>query len=299
MRKRLLITGGSGFVAGSVILSALEEWEVHVLSRTDAAIEREHLVWHRCMEIDEDGLHHAFHEIDPVAVIHTAAIADIDYSEANQETAKYVNAHLPGVVAELCEDHGIRLVHLSTDNVFDGERGLYKEDDPVNPINFYGRTKVMAEEAVKEAGGKYVIARVALVMGLPVIGSGNSFLSRMMKSLDEGTNVTVPGNEIRSPIDVITLGRALVELAGNDLRGFIHLSGSEVMNRYQMMQRIAKRLGHPVERIVQTDPSGIPGRAPRPLDVSLDNALAQQKLQTPLPGLDDALTLILETAKRK
>ncbi|MCL4695323.1 MAG: sugar nucleotide-binding protein, partial [Candidatus Hydrogenedentes bacterium] len=160
-------------------------------------------------------------------------------------------------------------------------------------------TKVMAEEAVKEAGGKYVIARVALVMGLPVIGSGNSFLSRMMKALDEDKDVTVPGNEIRSPIDVITLGRAIVELAGNDLRGFIHLSGSEVLNRYEMMQRIAKRLGHPVERIVQTDPSGIPGRAPRPLDVSLDNALAQLKLQTPMLGLDDALTLILKTAKGK
>jgi dTDP-4-dehydrorhamnose reductase len=299
MQKRLLVTGGSGFVAGSVIEAALERWEVHAISRSDAAVDREHLIWHRCMELDEDGLHHVFHEVDPAAVIHTAAIADIDFSEANQDLAKHVNADLPRVVAELCEDHGIRFVHVSTDNVFDGDRGLYTENDVVNPINFYGRTKVMAEEAVNEVGGKCIVARAALVIGLPIIGSGNSFLSRVMAALDDGKDVTVPGNEIRSPIDVITLGRALVELAGNDLRGCVHLSGSDVLNRYDMMKRVAVRLGHSPKKIVQTDPSGIPGRAPRPLDVSLDNTKARKELDTPMLGLEDALTLVLDTARGK
>jgi len=293
MRKRLMVTGGGGFVAGSVIQAALGQWEVHAVSRSDATTTMDHLVWHRCMEMDEDGLHHMFHEIEPAAVIHTAAIADIDFCEANQDLAKQVNTDLARAVAELCEDHGLRFVHLSTDTVFDGDRGLYTETDPVNPVNFYGRTKVMAEEAVQDAGGRFAIARVALVMGLPVMGSGNSFVSRMMAALDDGKDVTVPNNEIRSPVDVITLGRALVELAGNDLGGCIHLSGSEVLNRYDMMQRIAIRLGHSPDRIVATDPSGIPGRAPRPLDVSLDNSKARKELKTPMVGLDDALTLVL------
>ena len=294
MRKRLMITGGGGFVAGSVIRAALDDWDVHAVSRSAASAEMEHLVWHRCMEMDEDGLHHMFHEIEPAAVIHTAAIADIDFCEANQELAKHVNTDLTRAVAELCEDHGVRLVHLSTDTVFDGERGFYTEADAVNPVNFYGRTKVMAEEAVRDVGGKYVIGRVALVMGLPVIGSGNSFLSRMMTALDGGKDVTVPNNEVRSPVDVVTLGRALVELAGNDVRGDLHLSGSEVLNRYDMMRRIAVRLGHSPDRIVATDPSGIPGRAPRPLDVSLDNTKAKNELKTPMLGFDDALELVLE-----
>jgi dTDP-4-dehydrorhamnose reductase len=293
MRKRLMVTGGSGFVAGSVIRAAAETWEVHAVSRSDASITMDHLVWHRCMEMDEDGLHHMFHEIDPAAVIHTAAIADIDYCESNQEVAKHLNTDLARAVADLCEDHGIRFVHLSTDTVFDGERGLYTESDPVKPVNFYGRTKVMAEEAVQDVGGRFVVARVALVMGLPVIGSGNSFVSRMMAALDDGKNVTVPNNEIRSPVDVITLGRALVELAGNDLPGFIHLSGSEVLNRYDMMKRIAIRLGQSSDRIVAIDPSGIPGRAPRPLDVSLDNTKARTELKTPMVEFDVALDLVL------
>ncbi len=297
MRKRLLVTGGSGFVAGSVIVAAAREWEVHPISRSEGPGNLDHVVWHQCIDMDEDGLHHLFHENEPAAVIHTAALADIDFCEANQDLAKHVNTELSRSVAELCEDHGIRLVHVSTDTVFDGKRGLYTEEDPPNPINFYGQTKAMAEKAVAEVGGKYAIARVSLVMGLPVIGAGNSFLSRMMSALDERKDVTAPSNEIRSPVDVITLGRALVELAGNDVRGFIHLSGNDLLNRYDMMQRIATRLGHSPDRIIAKDPSGIPGRAPRPLDVSLDNTKAREVLKTPMLGLDDALELVLNEKK--
>ena len=200
-------------------------------------------------------------------------------------------------LAELCEDHDIRFVFLSTDTVFDGERGLYSEDNPAHPVNFYGATKVRAEDAVTSVGGNSVIARVALVMGLPVLGVGNSFVSRMIAALDSGKNATAPSNEVRSPVDVITLGRALVELAGNDVQGRIHLSGNDVLNRYDMMLRIAARMGYAPDRIVAQDPSGIPGRAPRPRDVSLSNAKARAVLQTPMVGLDEGLELILASRK--
>ena len=297
MAKRLFLTGANGFVAGSIIEAALGQWEIHAASRGPAPVERPGLVWHSFDPFDMDAFHEVFHEIDPAAVVHTAAIADIDLCEANRELATRVNYTYTHDLAELCWDHDTRFVFLSTDTVFDGDRGMYTESEAPRPINFYADTKVRAETSIQDFGGNFVIARVALVMGLPVLGEGNSFVSRMAHALREGKQVTTPENEIRTPIDVITLGRALAELAGSEFRGIVHLSGNDRLNRLEMMQRIAKRLGLPTELVIGQDPSGIPGRAPRPRDVSLDNAKARGLLKTPMAGLEDGLELVLAAAK--
>ncbi|MDZ4857529.1 MAG: NAD(P)-dependent oxidoreductase [Candidatus Hydrogenedentes bacterium] len=297
MAKRLLLTGANGFVAGSTIEAALGNWEVHAASRGPAPFDRDGLVWHSFDPFDMDAFHDVVHDIDPAAVIHTAAIADIDFCEANREIATRVNFTYAHDLAELCWDHDTRFIFLSTDTVFDGERGMYVEDDIPRPINFYADTKLRAERAIKDFGGNFVIARVALVMGLPMWGEGNSFVSRMASALREGKQVTTPGAEVRSPIDVVTLGRALAELAGNTYRGVLHLSGNDRLNRLDMMRRIATRLGLPAENVVSHDPSGIPGRAPRPRDVSLNNQKAAATLKTPMIGLDGGLDLVLAAAK--
>lgn len=299
MVNRLLLTGANGFVAGSIIEAALGTWEVHAVSRGLAPAKRQGLVWHSFDPLDIDAFHEVFHDVNPAVVIHTAAIADIDLCEANRELATRVNYTYTHELAELCWDHDTRFVFLSTDTVFDGERGMYTEADLPRPVNFYADTKVRAEKSIQEFGGNYVIARVALVMGLPVWGEGNSFVSRMAHALREGKQVTTPASEIRTPVDVITLGRALTELAGSDYRGILHLSGNDRLNRLEMMQRIARRLGLPAELIISHDPSGIPGRAPRPRDVSLDNTKAKGLLKTPMVGLDDGLELVLAAAKGK
>ncbi|MBM3290860.1 MAG: NAD(P)-dependent oxidoreductase [Candidatus Hydrogenedentes bacterium] len=297
MTRRLLLTGANGFVAGSIIEAARGQWEVHAASRGAAPIQRDGLVWHSFDPMDMDAFHDVFHHVDPAVVVHTAAIADIDLCESNRELATRVNYTYTHDLAELCWDHDTRFVFLSTDTVFDGERGMYTESDVPRPINFYADTKVRAEKAVQEFGGSFVVARVALVMGLPVLGAGNSFVSRMAHALREGRPVTTPANEVRTPVDVITLGRALLELAGHDYRGIVHLSGNDRLNRHEMMQRIAKRLGLPVDLVVAQDPTNIPGRAPRPRDVSLDNTKAKGVLTTPMVGLDEGLELVLATAK--
>jgi dTDP-4-dehydrorhamnose reductase len=299
MAKRLLLTGANGFVAGSIIEAARGQWEIHAASRGLAPVERPGLVWHSFDPMDMDTFHDVFHEVDPAAVIHTAAIADIDLCEANRELATRVNYTYTHELAGLCWDHDTRFIFLSTDTVFDGERGMYTETDIPRPINFYADTKVRAEKSIQEFGGNFVIARVALVMGLPVLGEGNSFVSRMAHALREGKQVATPAAEVRTPVDVITLGRALLELAAHEYRGIVHLSGNDRLDRHEMMQRIAKRLGLPPELVVAQDPSGIPGRAPRPRDVSLDNTRAKGVLKTPMVGLDDGLELVLAAAKGK
>jgi dTDP-4-dehydrorhamnose reductase len=108
----------------------------------------------------------------------------------------------------------------------------------------------------------------------------------------------MPENEIRTPVDVVTLGRALVELAGNDFTGILHLAGNTRLNRYEMAVHIAARLGFPRVLVKPTDSNAMSDRAPRPNDVSLDNSKAKRVLATPLLSLPEGLDLVLETAER-
>jgi dTDP-4-dehydrorhamnose reductase len=293
MTERIVLTGGSGFVAGSVIAQSGER-EVHVLSRGKSLLQRAGIHWHNLDVTDPVALAAKIHEIGPSAILHTAAIADIDYCQAHQTEAEAVNATWTANLAALAEAHGAKLVFLSTDNVFDGVRGRYSESDAPSPSNYYGETKVIGENAVARIpDATWVVARVSLVMGLPMLGVGNSFLSRMLPSLEAGEVLGVPPMEIRSPIDVVTLGRALLELAGNDFCGYLNLSGDDILNRCEMVQRIAMHLGYPAHQVIPKDPTHIPGRAPRPRDASLLNTRAHEVLDTKLCGLEEGLERVL------
>ena len=298
MNRRLLVTGCGGFVAGSVVHEAPEKWDVHAVSRGKPLVQRKGLAWHTFDPLDAARLRDLFHAVKPDAVIHAAALADIDYCEAHKEEAWRVNAGLTEDLANLCRDAGARMLFLSTDTVFDGEKGGYVEEDPPRPLNYYAETKVAAERTVAALDVNWVVARVSLVMGLPMLGAGNSFLSRMIPVLNEGKELGVPENEIRSPIDVVTLARALLELVGNEYAGYLHLAGNDVLNRFEMVQRIAKILGYAQRLIVPRNPGNIPGRAPRPLDASLCNAKARALLHTPMLGLEAGLELVLSTRDR-
>ena len=291
--KKLLITGINGFVSGSVVAHAMKDWEIHGVDLTEAEGLPESVHAYQADLTDDEVLKALFGFIKPDAVIHTAAIANIDVCENNQEVGEKVNVGITATLAKLCKKSGAKLVLCSTDTVFDGTKGYYTETDKPNGVNFYAKTKIQAENIVLSASKKNVVARLSLVMGLPVLGKGNSFLADTIEKLKKGESVKFPSNEIRTPVDVVTLGSALTELAGNDFGGIIHLSGSTRINRFEMAQFIAQKLGYSSGLIVATDSNAMPGRAPRPNDASMVNALAAKTLKTPMRTLEEGLDLTL------
>jgi dTDP-4-dehydrorhamnose reductase len=296
MGQRIVVTGAGGFVAGSILRQVPAGAEVHALTRGDAIAELPGVTWHAANPLDGGAYNYLIEQIAPDAIIHTAANANIDYCQANQEEALEINARVTQRMADLATRLGARLIYCSTDNVFDGEKGLYDEDDPTSPVNFYGHTKVLGEEYVLRMPRGGVVARVAIVMGLPMLGVGNSFLSKMIPVLEKGEQLGVPPLEIRSPVDVATLGQALLELADHDFTGIIHLSGDDVVNRCEMVRRLAVGLGYPGELVVPNDPTVIPGRAARPINVALSNKRAHGVLTTALCGIEEGLRRVLELA---
>ena len=226
MGKRLLVTGYGGFVAGSVVKQAEADWDVIALSRRNIVNGRDDITPHSIRPSGTWSAAAGLRRSQPAAVIHAAAIANIDFCQSHQEEAEAINVGVTARLAELCRQYGSRMVFCSTDTVFDGKQGMYVEEDVPCPLNYYAETKVRAEQIVQAELDNVVVARLSLVMGFPLIGAGNSFLANMIASFQKGIPVPMPENEIRTPIDVITLGRALLELAGNDFTGILHLAGN-------------------------------------------------------------------------
>jgi dTDP-4-dehydrorhamnose reductase len=134
-------------------------------------------------------------------------------------------------------------------------------------------------------------------MGFPVREAGNSFLWRMVNTLGRGEAVAFPRSEVRSPIDVITLSQAILELANHSYCGILHLSGNNALSRFDMAKRIADKLGYPTNLVVDKKPSIETGRAPRPRDVSLCNNRAKMILKTPMLDLNEGIDLIFKNMR--
>ncbi|PYI85715.1 MAG: hypothetical protein DME26_10340 [Verrucomicrobia bacterium] len=316
MSKRVLLTGANGFVAGSIIAQAGEAIELHAVSRgvpifgrrspnqtgasphpvfghfTDNITARSHFRWHQLAPDNLAGWQRLFDSVHPDGVIHTAAIADIDFCQANPGICRQANVEFTRTLAKLCAAHDAKFVFCSTDTVFDGEHAPYREDDSVGPVNLYAESKVEAENIVAATRARNVIARLALVVGLPVLGAGNSFVEKLLASLRAGRTISVPPHEIRTPVDVITLGRALLELATGPFLGILHLAGNERLNRLEINRRIAAKFGFSSDLVLPSSAVNTPGRVQRPRDVSLDNTRARSELSTPMLGFDAALDLI-------
>ena len=168
--------------------------------------------------------------------------------------------------------------------VFDGQRGAYREEDTLNPLNEYGRTKALSEDAVTASGAEGAIVRTSLIYGWrPTIARAAQW---MIEALDEGEAVRLWSDEIRCPIWVESLAAAVVELAGLDYTGPLHIAGSEAISRYDF--GVALLRFHNVD----TGPvRGIPSPPDqlRPLNCTLDSSRARQLLSTPLPGVGAVL----------
>jgi dTDP-4-dehydrorhamnose reductase len=281
-------------VGANIVAQAPLGLALQAIDPNAVALERENLSWHRFDLRDSATLQALFLSVYPRVVVHTAAISDIDSCQANQDLAQAVNVGVTRQLVELCRQTGARLVFFSSDSVFNGRMGNFRETDKPDPVNYYARTKVEAEKMIEENLKNWVIVRPSLILGLPVLGSGNSFLWRMIQSLKEGRQVAFPKTEIRSPIDVITLSRAVLELAAIGYTGILHLSGNDALSRFAMAQAIARALGYPLELVADSLPSVASGRAPRPANVVLDNRKAKEVLKTPMKGFAEALRLIIE-----
>lgn len=278
-KPRLLVTGGSGYLGGWVARLALAQWDV-TATYLSHPVRGAGVSWRRLDVRDRSAVAALVAEIHPAVVIHTAAMnpgAGRDFRATNIAGTYHV--------AREAAAWDARLVHVSTDVVFDGEQGSYVEEDPPSPITPYGRSKARAEEMVEQAGPEAVIVRTSLIYGWrPEVDRHTRW---MLDKLAGDEVVRLFTDELRCPIWVESLAAALVELAEMDLTGRLHVAGAQALDRYAFGQRVLRFHGVDPAPLVPalSRESGLS----RPLDCTLDISHAQALLSTPLPGVDEVL----------
>lgn len=199
--------------------------------------------------------------------------------EADPNRARAVNVEATAHLAHLAAN--IPLIFLSTDNVFDGRKGWYRETDPVSPLTMYGRTKVEAEKAVL-ANPLHTVLRTSLNAGLSPSGD-RSFLEETVTAWKSGTPLRLFTDELRCPIPASVTARAIWDLVGKSASGLYHVAGAERLSRWEIGQLLAALYPELTPRCTAgslRDYAG-PARAP---DLSLDCSKVGALLSFPLPG---------------
>jgi dTDP-4-dehydrorhamnose reductase len=291
-RGRLLVTGGSGLVGGSVTFLALEDWDVartYLRKRPSLA----GVEWHRLDITEADLAQEMGSRVEPDLIVNAAALADIDFCQTYPEEAFEVNVLGTRNIARAADSQGAQLVHLSTANVFDGQKGDYLESDETRGVSQYALTKIASEiEALSYPDS--VVVRTSIVLGFPRT-AGRSFLAKACGKLTSGEALPLPTEEIRTPVDSQALASCILELGSSRHSGAFHIAGTERLSRYVMGLYIADRLGCD-RSLVEPVTKPPPGRAPRPRDVSLNTSRARSLLETALPDCRLAIDRALEWA---
>ncbi len=285
---RILVTGASGLLGLNLALHLHEREDILGIVHTSSLVGVPFPVL--AVDLTEPGQARKLLEMSrPDVLIHCAAQANLDVCEQNPELAEKVNAALPGELASLTKRMGIRLVHISTDAVFDGQRGNYREEDQPNPINTYARTKLMGEERVRSANPDALVARVNFY-GFSLNGR-RSLAEFFLNNLLQRRPVNGFTDVIFCPLWVNHLVDLLMEALQKDLTGLYHVLGREALSKYDFGIRLAKRFELPAELIrpVRYADGAVRLAAPRSPDLSASSEKLAAALGHPLPGVDEGL----------
>ncbi len=229
----------------------------------------------------------------PDAIINCAGVPTMEACDAAPEKAEKLNAGLPRFLAMMANHLSGRLVHVSTDMVFDGDKGNYEHTDKPIPLNLYGQTKLMAEKDVLQFGKNHAVAlRVPVISGNTPAGD-KSLHERLLVQWSAGKTTPLFTDEIRQPVSASNLGDVLVELCErSNLSGVYHWAGAEALSRHEIGVRIAKHFGLAPEKFITPTTHAAAGEkaARRARDLSFILHPLQGKLKTRVQSFEEILS---------
>jgi len=289
---KLLITGASGLLGHKVAQLALKKGhDVH-------SIYKEHAInlgtAIKLDLIDQNAVFKAISRLKPEAVIHTAAYTDVDGCEINRDLAWKANAEATKHIAMASASINSHLTYISTDYVFDGEKGLYSEEDPPNPISYYGYTKLKGEELVKKQTKEWCIARTSVIYGWGPTPKLN-FATWLINNISQGKEVKILTDQYVSPTLNTNLAEMLLEIAERKITGTLHTAGSTRVSRREFALKLAQVFNLNRDLIKPAKTDEMPWKAKRPKDSSLNISKARTLLNTKPLRLNHAL----ETMKKE
>jgi dTDP-4-dehydrorhamnose reductase len=278
MEQRILITGANGLL-GQKIQDILGREGIDYLATARSADKYQGQQTKRrafaIMDIeDADQVQKVFKDFSPTHVLHGAAMTQVDHCELNQEDCKRANVTATQNIIEACKQEGAFLLHVSTDFIFDGKEGPLDEEATPAPVNYYGWTKLEAEQTVMESGLDWAIARTILVYGtLPDMSRSNIILW-VKGSLEAGKEIKVVTDQFRTPTLAEDLAMGCFLILEKSAKGLYNIAGKELLTPYEMAMATAEYFGLDKNLIQKADAKTFsqPAKRPPKTGLAIDKA---------------------------
>lgn len=285
---KILITGAAGMLGGDLVRA----WRIPGVRRPLVALR------HAELNITDPGAcRRALQAHGPRVVVNCAAHASLDFCETHRDAAMRVNVDGARALAEACTAAGVRLVHISTDYVFDGARPEpYTEDDETRALSVYSESKIAGERTVLEAAPDALIVRVAWVFGF----NDKSFVRTVLRRARRMHTVGVIGDQHGSPTYSFDIAEAVGRLLDAGATGVVHFTNEGLCTRYDITRRVFERLGLDVGRVEAISSKTLPWVAHRPARLEVSKAkyrrITGAEVRTWQDALDDYLEADAECA---
>ena len=278
---RLVVTGSGGGLGRAFLAHVPRHHEVHAFSHADLDVG------------DHHGVMQTVAPLAPDAVVNLAAITNVDACEDDPDAAYRANAVGPQNLALAARACGARMLHVSTDYVFDGRKGAaYDEVDRPDPVNVYGRSKLAGERSVRDLVPEHIIVRTAWI-----VGGGSDFVSRSLPRLAAGEPVDAVADRIGSPTPVGPLAERLLPLLLTSRYGTYHVAGPDALSWFEALTRCAAATGLP-GKVRPVSAADLRLKAPRPRRSDLVSVFAGAAGIEPLPPVEESLEELVEELVR-
>jgi len=293
VKLKFLVTGSSGLVGQQVVKDLSKSHEVF------SCYNKSKPEYGDAVKMDllnHEMISNVLSEKKPDIVIHLGAMTAVDLCETQQDNALKINSHATEILAKECSKINSFMVYVSTDYVFDGNSGLYEENDVTNPLGFYGKSKLLGEKSVQNFSSDWCITRTSTPFGLHP--TKKSFPIWVIENLQKQKQIDVLTDQFTSPTYVPSLSRMLIEISERHLTGIIHVAGASKISRYEMASLVSDKLGLDGKLLKEISMNDIKWEAQRPKDSSLNVSKAISILNHKPQKIDHDVNLFIDEIKK-
>ena len=286
---KILVTGSNGFLGSNLVhfFSRHKRYNCYSTSRT-ANPHKNPQHFFRGDLLDTSFTEELISTVDPDVIINTVSLVDVDLCEEEPELAEKIIAKTAENLASSVYKQNCRLIHISTDQLFDGKKSMYSEDDTPAPVNVYGKMKLKAEDITRKMCPDVIIIRTNFFGWSPPYHPP-TFAEWIYNSLQDKKPITLFTDYYFCPIEVTYLAEAIELVLQSDFRGILNIAGSERCSKYDFGISLAHRFGLDTSTISASKMNPDSFKAKRQRDLSLSNKKFEQYFSKKLPDLEDSL----------
>lgn len=295
LMKTILVTGSNGLLGQKITGKIVAEKRFNLIATNRGANRfpiTEGYIYETMDILDRSQVKKVLQKYLPHAIIHTAAMTNVDTCHEQNDACWQLNVEATQNLASLCEEMGIHFIYVSTDFVFDGASGPYKEEDEPKPVSFYGESKLEAEKITQKMKGDWAIMRTILVYGILKDMSRSNIVLWAKGALEKGNPINVVNDQWRMPTLAEDLAEACLLAVEHKAKGIYHISGKDIMTIADLVRKVADfwHLDKSLITEISSDSLGQEAKRPKKTGFILDKAMTDLNYQP--HSFDEGLALV-------